>query len=301
MKTLMNIILCIGVLAAALSWTLVYINTHPPRYPLSVLPSAYQADYDNVAFTSSDSVLLKGWLIKPEHPQLPSPVIVVCHGLGANKSDFTELAVSLSRWGYYVLLFDFRAHGDSNGGRTSLGLYEQRDILAAVSFLKSRREIDPARIGVYGFSLGVSSAILAASKSDDFRAIVADTAFTSLRDQAKTAITGFYHLPVFPFLPLAILGYEIYFQTSIETVSPLKAISRLSMPILIIAGEEDSLIPADNGRKLFAAAKEPKVFWLISGVGHGGTLASGGKEYAKKVGEFFDEYLKNARRGLLKH
>jgi dipeptidyl aminopeptidase/acylaminoacyl peptidase len=61
---------------------------------------------------------------------------------------------------------------------------------------------DHRRIGIYGFSLGGSAAILAAAKSDGFRAVVADSVFTRLRDQAKTAVTNFYHLPSFPFLQL---------------------------------------------------------------------------------------------------
>jgi dipeptidyl aminopeptidase/acylaminoacyl peptidase len=99
--------------------------------------------------------------------------------VGANKSDFTELAVALSRRGCFVLLFDFRAHGESGGSRSSLGHHEQRDIAAALDFLKSRPEVDPKRIGIYGFSMGASTAILAAARTHAFSAIVVDSAFTS--------------------------------------------------------------------------------------------------------------------------
>ena len=221
------------------------------------------------------------------------PAIIICHGVGANKSDFTELAVSLSRRGYYVLQFDFRAHGESNGRRTSLGYHEQKDVAAALAFLKSRNEIDHKRIGIYGFSLGGATAILAAAKTRAFAALVADSAFTSLRDQARDAITGFYRLPTFPFLQLTILGYELYFQTRVKNISPVSVISDVSpTPVLIIAGEGDRLIPADNGRRLFAAAREPKQLWIIPNADHGATLAAAGGEYEKRVGEFFDKHLK---------
>ncbi|HUI46660.1 MAG TPA: alpha/beta fold hydrolase [Nitrospirota bacterium] len=158
--------------------------------------------------------------------------------------DFTELAVHLSRRGYTVLLFDFRAHGESGGRRTSFGYHEQEDILAALDYLKTRDEVDPRRIGIYGFSLGGSSAILAAAKLDGFRAVVADSAFTSLRDQTKTAVTDFYHLPTFPFLPLVVFAYEVYFQTRVDAVSPVESIAMLSpTPVFIILGDGDRLIP----------------------------------------------------------
>jgi uncharacterized protein len=293
MKTAMTILIGIILVVIALSLLLVYANTHPPKYSLFEPPSAYKADYEDVVFTSQDGVTLKGWLVKPSHPRQPSPAIIICHGLGANKSDFTELAATLSRRGYAVLLFDFRAHGESGGSRSSLGYREQDDVLAAFGFLKARPGMDAEKIGIFGFSMGGASAILAAARSHGFRAVVTDSSFANLRDLARSAIAAFYHLPAFPFLSLAVLGYDLYFQTSLDAISPMKAIAGISpTPILIIAGEGDQLIPADNGRRLYAAAKEPKELWIIPVTGHGGTLAAAGSEYEKRVGEFFDRYLK---------
>jgi dipeptidyl aminopeptidase/acylaminoacyl peptidase len=289
----MNVLLSLLLLTIALSFILVYANTHPPRYPLHVPPSEYQADYETISFVSEDGLPLKGWLVKPPHPRAKSSAIIICHGVGANKSDFTELAASLARRGYFVLLFDFRAHGESSGSRTSLGYHEQKDVLAALSVLKARKDIDLHRIGIYGFSMGGSTALLAAAKSGAFSAVAVDSAFTSLRDQAREAIRGFYHLPSFPFLHLAIFGYELYFQTRVENIAPVNVIANISpVPLLIIAGEGDKLIPADNGRKLYSAAGEPKELWIIPGADHGGTLAAAGSEYEKRVGEFFDKNLK---------
>ena len=289
----MHILLGIILLIVALSFVLVYVNTHPPRYPLHIPPSDYHVPYETVSFTTSDGILLRGWVVKPERLRAKTPAIIICHGVGANKSDFTELAVSLSKRGYIVLLFDFRAHGENEGSRTSLGYHEQKDIVAALGFLKARPEIDPDNIGIYGFSMGGSAAILAAAQTNAFCAVVVDSAFTSLRDQARDAITGFYHLPSFPFLPLAIMGYQLYFQTSVDSVSPVSVIAKVApTPVLIIEGEGDALIPADNGRKLFAAAREPKELWIIPNADHGGTMVAAGGAYEKRVGEFFDEHLK---------
>jgi fermentation-respiration switch protein FrsA (DUF1100 family) len=293
LKTLMNILIGIALLVVVLSFLLVYVNTHPPRYPLNIPPSVFRADYESVSFSTEDGIVLKGWLVKPANPASRSPSIIICHGVGANKSDFTGLAVALSKRGYYALLFDFRAHGESGGSRSSLGYHEQKDVAAALAFLKARPGIDPKRIGIYGFSLGASTAILAAAASPAFSAIVVDSAFSSLKDLARTSITGFYHLPSFPFLNLAVLGYELYFQTRIDAVSPVSVIQDISpAPVLIIAGDRDALVPVENGRKLFASAKEPKELWIIPGAGHGGTLAAAGSEYEKRVGEFFDRSLK---------
>ena len=293
MKTAANILIGLTVLIAALSCILVYTNTHPPRYVLRILPSALGASYEDVAFTTSDGVKLSGWLIKPSEVRPEMPGIIICHGLGANRSDFTDLAVMFAKRGYWVLTFDFRAHGDSGGSRTSLGYHEQKDVAAALAFLSARPGVDRRRIGIFGFSLGGSTAILAAAATRGFAAVAADSAFTSLRDQAGEAITGFYHLPSFPFVTLSVLGYEAYFQTSARNIAPESVIGSISpAPLLIIAGEGDKMIPAENSRRLFTAAREPKELWIIPVEGHGGTIAAAGDEYNRRVGDFFDRQLK---------
>jgi dipeptidyl aminopeptidase/acylaminoacyl peptidase len=292
MKTAVNILIGLALLVVALSLVLVYANTHPPRYPLHIPPSTYRAAYEDATFESSDGVTLKGWIIKPPVEKPGMPGIIICHGLGANRSDFTDLAVMLAQRGYWVLAFDFRAHGESGGSRSSLGHHEQKDVLAALAFLTERPGIDRNRIGIFGFSLGGSTAILSAARTGKFAAVIADSAFTSLRDQAHGAINGFYHLPSFPFVNLSILAYELYFQTAVKNISPESVIGRIApVPLFIIAGEGDEMIPAENGRRLFRAAQEPKELWVIPVGGHGGTIAAAGEEYNKRVGEFFDKRL----------
>ena len=292
MKIAMHILIGIVFLIIALSFALVIANTHPPRYPLHIPPSTYNADYEDVSFTTKDGILLKGWLVKPQQHQQKAPAVIICHGVGANKSDFTELAVLLSRRGYWVLQFDFRAHGESEGWRTSLGYHEQKDVAAAHAFLRARPEVDGNRVGIYGFSLGGATAIMSAARTGGFGAVVSDSAFTSLSDQARSAITGFYHLPSFPFYYLSIFGYQLYFQTGVKQVDPERVVGKLSpIPVLIIAGEGDRLIPAENGRRLYQAAGEPKELWVIPDAGHGGTLDAAGSAYEKRIGDFFDRHL----------
>jgi len=80
----MNILIGIVLLVVALSFVLVYANTHPPKYPLHIPPSVFKADYEDVSFTSVDGIDLKGWLVKPARYDQTSPAIVICHGVGAN-------------------------------------------------------------------------------------------------------------------------------------------------------------------------------------------------------------------------
>jgi dipeptidyl aminopeptidase/acylaminoacyl peptidase len=301
MKTAVYILLGIILFMIVLPLVLLFANTHPPRYPLHIPPSDFGAAYDPVSFITGDGITLKGWLIRPMEQQRRLPAIILCHGVGANRSDFTDLAVSLSRRGYVTLAFDFRAHGASGGRRTSLGYHEQKDVAAALAYLTSHPEVDRDRIGIYGFSMGGVAAILTASEVRAFSAVIADSAYTSLRDQFRHVIRGFYHLPSLPFLNIAVGAYEIYFGARVGDVAPERVIAGISpIPVLIIAGQGDELIPAENGQRLFRAAKEPKELWVIPVLGHGGTVSAAGREYEHRVGEFFDRYLRDRSPGTLR-
>jgi pimeloyl-ACP methyl ester carboxylesterase len=192
-----------------------------------------------------------------------------------------------------VLLFDFRAHGDSEGRKCSLGYLERRDLLAALSLLRQREGVDAERVGVYGFSLGGAVAILTAAEHLEIRAVVSDSSFSSMEEEAIHALTRVYHLPKFPFLWLGKTAYQLLFGFGFEKISPMAAIARLSgRPVLLIAGVGDETIPDAHAGYLYEAAGQPKELWLIQGAVHGGTLAAAGPEYQKKVEEFFSQALK---------
>ncbi len=256
-------------------------------------PSRYGLRHEDVTFRAADGVRLNGWWIPAE---AEAPVIILCHGLGANKSDLTDLATALHGAGYHVLQFDFRAHGDSEGHRTSFGWLEQQDLEAAMAYLASQSVVARNRIGVYGFSMGAAVAILAAAKHPEIRAVVADSAYASLADQIAAAAAD-YRLPAIPFAWLGQRAYELLFWTRVVRIAPVTAIAALSpRPVLIIAGGADSLMPPEDAHRLYQAAKEPKELWVVPEAPHGGTLAAAGPAYAQRVIAFFDRVLRGAAR-----
>ncbi|MBI5748674.1 MAG: alpha/beta fold hydrolase [Nitrospinae bacterium] len=309
MFLILKAVIYLSTIILALSFLIVYLNSHPPRYPLNIPPSSYGLKFESVEFTTPDKVLLKGWFVKgvpvaapfrvrelPQTESLRLPVIIICHGLGANKSDFTELSSYLSKAGYHVLLFDFRGHGESKGNSSSLGFFEQMDLKSAIDYVKSRADVDIDKVGVYGFSLGAAVAILTASEDKDIKAVVSDSSFTSLKVQGERLLKSSF-LPKFPFLYTAIRIYEIMFKTDIEKIAPVHFIEKISpTPIFIIGGEGDTQMPATDAEELFKNAREPKSLWIVKGASHGGTVISAGREYEKRLIEFFDKYLKEQKR-----
>lgn len=294
--TLVKLILALGFLAVFFISLLLVLNSHPPRYPIENPPSHYGLRFEDVTFPSLDGVQLKGWFLQGgtglQGEERHRPAIVICHGLGASKADFTGLAADLVQAGFHVLLFDFRAHGESKGFRTSFGYLEQRDLEGALRFLRQRPEVDPERIGAFGFSLGGAVVILTAARNNAIKAVVSDSAFTSLEDQMIHIVTTFYHLPRIPFYSLAHRIYDLYFWACLEKVSPINVIAKLSpRPVLIIAGQSDDRMTAMDAQRLFKAASRPKELWIVPAAGHGETLAMAGQTYPGRVVDFFKRTL----------
>jgi len=275
----------------------VYSNTHPPRYPLHVSPAEWNLDFEEVTIRSEEALSLKGWFVKARNSsgvtEEKRPVIIVSHGLGASKSDFTDFSAELTRRGYHVLLYDFRGLGESQGRRTSLGYLEQKDLLAAIDYIRQREDVHKDRIGLYGFSMGAAVSIMTAARHKNVRAVVSDSSYTSLKEEGIHVLRSFYRLPAFPFETFLTWAYRLFFYTDVDDVSPLVKIADMSpIPVFLIGGERDQMMPASFAKRLFERAGEPKSLWIVPDARHGETLFRAGEEYTKRVSDFFALYLK---------
>jgi pimeloyl-ACP methyl ester carboxylesterase len=286
-----KIFILITVFILIFSYAILYINTHQPRYFLTTTPAELGIKFDQISFTTNDQIRLKGWFV-PAKNRSGAPTIIIAHGLGASKSDFVNLSGVLSTNEFNVMLFDFRAHGESEGSSSSLGLKEQLDIAAAVDYLMSRDDVSNKNIGLYGFSLGGAAGILASSKDKRIKAIVADTPFASLKKISEDVIKRTYHLPSFPFISLANIFYRLSFNGWMEEVSPSAVIHRISpRPILLISSDIDEMTPLYHAEQLFESADQPKELWIIEGASHGGTISAGADKYNQKILNFFNSAL----------
>ena len=156
--------------------------TSPPRH--------LGAPYENVQFTTSDGYLLKGWYV----PSKNRAVVISFPGRSGTRLQ----ARMLARHGYGVLLFDRRGEGESEGDWNVFGWHGERDLHAAVAFLRGRQDVDPERIGEIGRSVGGEMLIGAAAESDAFKAIVSEGGSSrSVRDDVANYGWGLKMLPAY--------------------------------------------------------------------------------------------------------
>lgn len=272
------------------TFTLLLRNTYLPRYPYTVLPSDYGMAYEEVDFLSSDKKKLKGWLIVKDKR---NPLLILCHGLGANKSDLIEFAHFLNLADFNLFMFDFRGHGESEGRTTSFGYWEQRDLKGAIEYLKERGDLSNTNYGLFGISMGGSVAILMAAKDTSIKAVAVDSPYIDLEESITRHLKLIYHLPRFPLANFAIFAYRLRFLTNSKNISPLRVVNKISpRAIFVINGAEDTRMLASAASRLYKEAKDPKKLWLVPHAGHLESYAVSGKEYEKKLIDFFNFYLR---------
>jgi len=156
----LGLALLVWVLVIGVTGVRVHLATHPERDAGTGIDfDSMHVRVDQVRFPSVDGVDLAGWTIEGDGVK---PPVILCHDLGSSKSSLVPLGMELNRRGFTVLMFDFRAHGESEGTVTTLGLDEKRDVLGAADYVTRRLGREPARLGVYGAGMGAHAAVLAA-------------------------------------------------------------------------------------------------------------------------------------------
>jgi uncharacterized protein len=264
---------------------------HPVRKPLQVTPDQFQLSYQNVQFSSQKGdILLKGWFIPGKSEQ--QQMVILAHGYGENRSSIKAalpVAKALHERGIATLLFDFRNAGESGGDKTTIGMDEKDDLLAAIAFAKSNGYEE---IGLLGFSMGAATSIVTAAASSDVKAIIADSSFSDLRPYLQENLPTWSGLPDF-FTPY-ILTLANWSGMNAAKVRPIASIEKIrSIPLFLIHTKGDSSIPSSESVKL---AKEyggevAANLWLAPGREHMGDYEANPKEYLSRVVAFFVKNL----------
>ena len=220
---------------------------------------------DSVQYTS-DGVKLNGWWV----PKPGAPVFLWFHGNAGNISHRLEnIKLLVEEVGVQVFIFDYREYGKSAGSISREGTF--RDAAASLPIF-DRHPASP-RLPTYhplrpflGTALATDIALQGPS-----RALILESAFTNSQEMARLYA---------PFLPdwRPKVPYD-----------NLGKIGKVPVPVLIIHGSHDEIIPVDMARRVFEAAPDPKELYIIPGAHHNDTYLMGGPEYVKRLRAFIDK------------
>ncbi len=287
LKVLIEVIVISVVLVLGISYYVFHTYVHPSRMLMVTTPEDLGISFEEIDFQTEDGLVLKGWFVPSEAKS--NKVIIITHGYPANKSDVLDWGIFLQEE-YNLLYFDFRAHGRSQGDTATFGYHEQKDIAAAINYLKTRNDVNPNRIGVMGFSMGGVAGLLSATSGSEIKAVVADSPYASLEGMVKEVFRG-YSFFRWPFVEMDKLWVKWFLKFDIAEISLAQKANQIKTPVLLIHAQNDPVIPSSNSQTIYDNLAGPKEIWLTDSSDHGANYYLFKKEYERKVLGFFKEYL----------
>jgi pimeloyl-ACP methyl ester carboxylesterase len=265
--------------------------TRPGRRPFARDPGELGLAYELVRFPSRvDRLPLEGWLLPAQAAGAP---VIVVHGRANDRQGeaggrVLEIAAALVGAGHPVLLFDLRGCGRSGGKRYTFGVEEARDVGGAIDFLAERGLADGG-VNLLGFSMGAAAALLLAATEPRVRAVATDSGYATLVDLLAKQVPRITRLPRFftpgtVWLARPLLGLH---PAAIRPVAAVPALAEHGVPLLVIHGEADAVVPLDHGRRL-AEAYGPSVRTrYVPGAVHVASFAADPEAYVATVLDFF--------------
>jgi len=259
---------CIGVLS------LLYVFQEKmiffPGKRIVDTPEIIGLQYEDVYLVTEDDVRVHGWYV----PHVDEKATVLFfHGNAGNISHRLDSISIFHDLGLSVFIIDYRGYGRSEGRPSEKGTY--RDALAAWNYLVDDRRLRPDEIILFGRSLGGGVAAGLAARVSP-AAVILESTFTSIKELGK------HYYPYLPVSWIARVRYPVD-----------EDISSFNCPVLVIHSEQDDVVPYRHGQRLFANAREPKMFLPISGDHNTGFLLSG-DVYVEGMKRFLETSL-NAR------
>ncbi len=261
--------------------------TRPHNYHVQADPTMISPDVTAWSAKTTDGLTLRGWYV-------PTPkkrhLVVLVHGMWSSWPEMAALGRDLHQYGYDVLLFDLRGHGDSDPSRLFMGRRERGDIRAVLSWA-SASGFTHDRIGWLGYSMGASTLLMEAAQNPEIQVAVLDSPYGSLPELFETQLPKHSHLPSW-FNPGILTAARFAFGVRTDDLIPLRSARKWGKrPLLLIHGEADSTVPVSQAKRLAQVVGSSCEAVTLPGVEHVQAYEADPERYVAAVDSFFTRHL----------
>ncbi|MFB9770703.1 alpha/beta hydrolase [Lactiplantibacillus modestisalitolerans] len=224
------------------------------------------------------------------NPQSKGRLVILAHGLGHSREQMIPYARIFMGLGYAVLMPDARSFGDSEGHTIGYGWLDrldyQRWVTLAVNRLGSQIEIV-----LMGISMGAATVMAASGEPlpANVKAVIEDSGYADLYDEAKFRVAHKFHLPVYPIMPMANRIARMRAGYAFTDGQMLHQVAASGLPILMIHGGLDKTVPVRNARRLYDLLPQQKGLYIDPQAGHVQAIRTHPSRYQDVVDEFLRE------------
>lgn len=246
--------------------------------------------YDSLHVTTTDGYQLRGYLVKSSIKNQKGTIILL-HGIRAVKEIYITKAEELSGLGYNTVIFDLRAHGESEGKFCTYGYKEKYDVSSLCDTLDKIKGLNRNYI-VWGQSLGGAIALQALEIDNRLKAGIVESTFSDLRTVIYDYINynmGFKNVRVINYM---IKRAEMLGRFVADDVVPVKTAENITQPVMVVHGEVDNRIDPDYGKRIYEKlASEQKKLVIVDSAKHSNVWEKGGENYFNQVMEFIEDNI----------
>lgn len=213
--------------------------------------------------------------------------VIMCHPMTATAEDMAVYAYHFYDFGFNVILPEAGGYGESEYKKINMGWFDRYDIVSWAQ--KIVDEDEKASIFLFGAGMGGSTVLMASSLDlpANVKGIISDSGYSDVGKAFKENIKDVYGLPAFPVVNFASLYVKIFEGWSFGEADALEQVKNSKVPVLIIHGGEDEVIPVSQSNDLFEASPVKKSdHLLISGATHLQTLKTNPEKYWMNVDSF---------------
>ena len=239
---------------------------------------------------TADGLRLAGWVVTPP---LARATVLLCHGVRNTREQTLDRTAFLTAAGYRCVAFDHRAHGQSDGRRTSFGYYESRDVTAALTLARQRWSHQP--LVAHGISMGAAALCYAAAQASRCDAIILESLYPDIISAFASRVGAGYPAWFRRLRRGVAWVTERRLGVRLAQLAPVEHVGTLHpAPVLILTGAEDSHATPADARRLYDRCRGPRELWLVPGAKHGDVCRTGGLPYQQRVLSFLDRWLPRA-------
>lgn len=228
-----------------------------------------------------------------------APVVILFHGYRSSAVRDCAGGFRVAKeQGYNILLVDQRAHGESDGATITMGIKERFDCFHWVTYVINRFGKE-TKIILMGMSMGASTVLMASELDlpENVKGIIADSGYSDIKE-ILTRVGGRMKLPGNRRLsgkmayPLVRIGAKVFGKFDPEEASPKKALEKCKIPVLLIHGQKDGLVPVSMGHDNHNAYMgEEKELLIIPEANHCMSYYVDTRKYTEKVAAFMHRCL----------
>ena len=241
-----------------------------PTHDEPATPATWGFKFEAIDFKSADGTPLHGWFI-PARGEKAKATVVFSHGNAGSIGHHLGFVMWLAEAGYNVLIYDYRGFGKSGGTVDRRGMVN--DVKAAFACARKRSDVDSRRLVSYGHSLGGAKSVTALGEAPvrGLRAVVIDGAFASYQAMAR------------------VIGGQLGAGLVTDELAPKDFVEKLSpVPLLVVHGTHDEVVPISQGRQLFESARQPKTLFEVKTGRHGDSLSRDQGAFRKRMLAWLD-------------